>query len=58
MNGSGVVLLKMWARWNHNRDAIIRTAYRDGVPKTEIHQITGLARSTIDRIIRRRDADL
>jgi hypothetical protein len=40
-----------WARANAERDAIVRAAYAAGVPKTTIHKETGIARTTIDRII-------
>lgn len=33
------------------KDMLIRQAYRLGIPKCEIHRITGVARTTIDRII-------
>jgi hypothetical protein len=34
-----------------NRDDIVRAAYAAGFSKTKIHRLTGLARSTIDRIL-------
>lgn len=43
--------LAEWARANSERDAIVRAAYAAGVPKTRIHLETGIARSTIDRIL-------
>lgn len=41
--------LQAWA--TVERDEIIQAAYRDGVSKNRIHVITGLARTTIDRIL-------
>jgi hypothetical protein len=35
-----------------NRDEIIREAYAEGFPKKEIHERSGIARTTIDRILR------
>jgi hypothetical protein len=32
------------------RDQVVRAAIRAGVPRSVIHRITGLARTTIDRI--------
>ena len=33
------------------RDVVIRTALAAGVSKTEVHRVTGVARTTIDRVI-------
>lgn len=33
------------------RDEVIRVAVASGLSKSEIHRITGIARTTIDRII-------
>src|SRR5215469_13825092 len=33
------------------RDDVVRCAYVSGVPKMRIHELTGLARDTIDRIL-------
>lgn len=46
--------LVAWATANACRDEIIRAAYRAGVAKTRIHAITGIARTTIDRILQER----
>lgn len=35
------------------RDRIVRAAYDAGVSKQGIHRVTGLARTTIDRILTR-----
>lgn len=43
--------LVAWATVNACRDDIITAAYRAGVAKTRIHAITGIARTTIDRIL-------
>jgi hypothetical protein len=41
-----------WAHMHENRrNGIVRAAYLAGMPKTELHQITGIARTTIDRIL-------
>lgn len=34
-----------------SRDERVRAAYRNGVRKKRIHELTGLARTTIDRIL-------
>jgi hypothetical protein len=46
--------LVAWATANACRDDIIRAAYRAGVAKNRIHAITGVARTTIDRILEER----
>ena len=41
-------------RWRENctqRDPLIRAAYTAGVNRHQIHVLTGLARTTIDRIL-------
>jgi hypothetical protein len=43
--------LAAWAAANEYRDEIIRNAYRAGVPKARIHAMTGVARTTIDRVL-------
>lgn len=43
--------LAEWSAVNQQRDAIIRSAYAAGVPKNQIYVMTGVARSTIDRIL-------
>lgn len=45
--------LLVWASYHQSRDAVIRNAYYAGVEKVRIHEITGVARTTIDRILRR-----
>lgn len=44
--------LTTYRAWLARRDAIIRDAYRAGVPKLRIHHLSGVARSTIDRILK------
>ncbi|MEV6165744.1 hypothetical protein AB0L71_28290 [Streptomyces sp. NPDC052052] len=39
-----------WAALRDMRDALVRQALADGVTKSRIQQITGISRSTIDRI--------
>jgi hypothetical protein len=39
-----------WAEQNGRRDDLVRQAIRLGVSKHRIHVITGIARTTIDRI--------
>jgi hypothetical protein len=41
--------LQAWA--SVERDELVRAAHEAGVPKHRIHTITGIARSTIDRIL-------
>ena len=43
--------LRDWALNNARRDTLVRNALRAGLTKTEIHTITGIARTTIDRIL-------
>jgi predicted transcriptional regulator len=46
--------LEALGRWHENdsqRDDVVRSAREAGVSKYQIHQITGLARTTIDRIL-------
>jgi hypothetical protein len=43
--------LVAWTTANACRDDIIRAAYQAGVAKNRIHTITGIARTTIDRIL-------
>lgn len=45
--------LDKWGRNNAMRDKVVVSAYRAGISKREIHQRTGIARTTIDRIIAR-----
>ncbi|MFE1784226.1 hypothetical protein ACFW9F_16990, partial [Streptomyces sp. NPDC059506] len=46
-----------WAALHRRRDDIVREAFDAGVPKTRIHELTGLSRSTIDRLLRREGSD-
>ena len=43
--------LAAWAAANEYRDEILKGAYRAGVTKARIHAITGVARTTIDRVL-------
>ena len=43
--------LANWATQHKQRDTIIRGAVAAGVTKYQVHQITGLARTTIDSIL-------
>lgn len=43
--------LKHWRENDDQRDGIVRAANQAGVSKHAIHVITGLARTTIDRIL-------
>lgn len=43
--------LAAWAAANEYRDDVIKAAYRAGVTKAKIHAMTGVARTTIDRVL-------
>ena len=45
--------LRKWAEVHAQRDDLIRAAVAAGVDQRSIQEITGVARSTITRIIRR-----
>ena len=47
--------LAAWAAANEYRDEIIKAAYKAGVTKARIHAMTGVARTTVDRVLQ--DAD-
>jgi hypothetical protein len=40
-----------WATNYARRDLVVMTAHRAGVSRHRIHELTGIARSTIDRIL-------
>jgi hypothetical protein len=42
--------LVAWAEHYRNRDSLVRAALRAGVTKHRVHVLTGIARTTIDRI--------
>lgn len=42
--------LAEWAANDARRDDVVRAALSAGVTKTEVYELTGIARSTIDRI--------
>ena len=48
-------MLKTWAEQRREQDAtrddIVRTAVASGISKHRVHVLTGLARTTIDRIV-------
>lgn len=44
-------LLIEWAAVVRSRDDRIRTAVESGLSKSEVHRLTGVARTTIDRIV-------
>jgi hypothetical protein len=46
--------LVAWATANACRDDIVIAAHQAGVSKARIHAITGIARTTIDRILKER----
>lgn len=46
--------LTKWALSYAKRDFLVREAYAAGVPKIRIYVITGIARTTIDRIVHNR----
>jgi hypothetical protein len=44
-------LLIEWAMTNRDRDNLVRAAVASGVSKHRVHELTGIARTTIDRIL-------
>jgi hypothetical protein len=44
-------LLSDWADVVRSRDDRVRTAVESGLSKSEVSRLTGIARSTIDRIV-------
>ena len=48
--------LMNWAASFASRDTVVRAARRVGVSKHRIHVLTGIARTTIDRIVGTDDA--
>lgn len=49
--GEAEQLLVEWAASFGGRDALVLGAYRAGVSKHRIHALTGIARTTLDRIL-------
>lgn len=49
--GEAERLLTEWAASFGGRDALVLAAYRAGVSKHRIHALTGIARTTLDRIL-------
>jgi DNA invertase Pin-like site-specific DNA recombinase len=51
--------LAAWAERDplQERDDMVRTALANGISKNRIHKLTGIARTTIDRIIAGQEAD-
>lgn len=56
---SMVEALEQWKKehsaLNRRRDSLIRAAYRAGVTKRDIWQASGVARTTIDRVLGKSD---
>jgi hypothetical protein len=48
---SAEIALADWAENNAKRDDLVRRAVAAGVSKHRIHVLTGIARTTIDRIV-------
>jgi hypothetical protein len=48
-------LLRDWAAGSGGRDGIVLAAHRAGVTKHRIHLLTGIARTTLDRILSQED---
>ena len=44
-------LLSDWAAVVRSRDERVRTAVESGLSKSEVSRLTGIARSTVDRIV-------
>jgi Homeodomain-like domain len=44
--------MMLYKSWTMRRDEIVIMAYNAGFKKTVIHKVTGISRSTIDRILR------
>lgn len=44
-------MLDAWRRWDERRDELVRQAFAARLTRAEIHRITGLAVTTINRII-------
>ena len=40
-----------WDKWNATRDSLVLAALAAGITKHRIHVLTGMARTTIDKII-------
>lgn len=47
--------LTEFRRWSDGRDDMVRRARSAGVSKHRIHVLTGIARTTIDRILKEED---
>ena len=48
---TAMALLSQFGQWMQDRDTLIRDAAALGIAKKEIAERTGLARTTIDRIL-------
>lgn len=44
-------MLKGWRAMHDQRDDLVREAHKAGISVLRIHHLTGIARSTIDRIL-------
>ena len=49
-------MLASWAAGFAGRDAVVRAAHHAGISKHRIHVLTGIARTTLDRILPEQDA--
>lgn len=47
--------LTEWAASVADRDNLVRAAYAGGVTKQRIHELSGIARTTINRIVKGED---
>jgi len=45
-------MLRFWRQITDERDSRVRLAYRSGLRKTDIGRAAGLARSTVDYILK------
>jgi hypothetical protein len=45
-------ILAEWALCHADRDKVVRLAHQAGISKHRIYEVTGIARTTIDRIVR------
>ena len=43
--------LREWAKRNAERDDLVKAAHKAKISKNRIHTLTGISRSTIDRIL-------
>lgn len=48
--------LKRWRANDDQRDPLVRAAVQAGIPKERIHRLTGIARTTINRILKEQES--